>query len=250
MTEQRTNAAGEAVRNIVGWVLFLAWTILTVLWIASIVHALGEGEVAPLIMGIVAILLMLLLAVMEGLEVAVIDRWDQLYPDRAQSELAGWLAARQLFVALIVTTATILAEPRSVPLPFSNLTGIAEIPEGVWLKAFTIVWTTITVLWYMQILPKHMAATNPDRYLSRTRPIFFPVVQVVHHLGIAKPAETVAKIIEKRLDWHATEGVETGVELEGRRVPSGNLASAWAALIPESAPSSARRRRDDEAAGG
>ncbi|GLZ50205.1 hypothetical protein Acsp06_63900 [Actinomycetospora sp. NBRC 106375] len=188
---------------------------------------------------------MLLLAVMEGLEVAVIDRWSQIYPDRPQSDLAGWLAARQLFVALIVTTATILAEPESVPLPFDDP---STIPPGGWLKAFTIVWTTITVLWYMQILPKHMAATNPDRYLHRTKPIFFPVVQVVHNLGVAKPAETVAKIVEKRLDWHPIEVDETGVDLESRPVPAGNLASAWAALIPDDHPPRGSRR-DDRASG-
>jgi len=243
-TEQRTSGAGEVVRSVVGVVLFIAWVILTILWVSSIVDSLGEGQPGPLIKGIIAILLMLLLAVMEGLEVAVIDRWNAIYPDRPASQLAGWLAARQLFVALIVTTATILAEPERVPLPFPP----GEIPPGGYLKAFTIAWTTITVLWYMQILPKHMAATNPDRYLARTRPVFFPVVQVVHHLGVAKPAETVAKIVEKRLDWHATEGVETGVDLEALPAPRGNLASAWAALIPESAPSG-RSSRDDRAAG-
>ena len=158
-TQQRTSGAGRAVRSVVGVVLFVVWVVLTVLWVASIIYALAEGSVAPLIKGVVAILLMLLLAGMEGLEVAVIDRWSSLYPDRPGSELAAWLAARQLFVALIVTTATILAEPARVPIPFTAW----EIPEGGWLKAFTIAWTTITVLWYMQILPKHMAATNADR---------------------------------------------------------------------------------------
>ncbi|MHC1560806.1 hypothetical protein ACR9E3_17750 [Actinomycetospora sp. C-140] len=223
--------------------LFVAWLILTILWVASIVHALGEGSVGPLIRGIIAILLMLLLAVMEGLEVAVIDSWSRIYPDRPQSALAGWLAARQLFVALIVTTATVLAEPESVPLPFGNGEGIT----GNGLKAFTIVWTTITVLWFMQIGPKHMAAINPDRYLRGTQPLFFPVVAFVDKLGVAKPAVAIAKIVEKRLDWHATEGIETGVDLESRPAQRGNLASAWAALIPEDSPSGGPRRGDHAA---
>ncbi|MEJ2864764.1 hypothetical protein [Actinomycetospora flava] len=225
--------------------LFVLWVILTVLWIASIVHALGAGHPAPLIKGIIAILLMAVLAGMEGLEVAVIDRWNQLFPDRAQSELAGWLAARQLFVALIVTVATILAEPEVVPVLFTNY--VIDENSEFFLKTFTIVWTTITVLWCAQILPKHMAATNADRYLQRTRPLLFPIVQVVHHLGIAKPAETMAKIVEKRLDWQASEGIDTGVELEAAPA-RGNLASAWAALIPESDPAR-RSRRDDRATG-
>jgi hypothetical protein len=42
---------------------------------------------------------------MEGLEVSVIDRW-QARPGHPPSYLAAWLAARQLFVALVVTAAT------------------------------------------------------------------------------------------------------------------------------------------------
>jgi hypothetical protein len=48
-------------------------------------------------MGVVALLLMILLAGMEGLEVAVIDRWRELFAEGSTSSvLAGWLAARQL----------------------------------------------------------------------------------------------------------------------------------------------------------
>ena len=120
---------------------------------------------SPAIWAVVALLLMFLLACMEGLEVAVIDRWSHLYPDRAMSDLAGWLAARQLFVALIVTAATMLAERDSIAIPFTS----TEITAPAALKIFNLVWTGLTVLWFMQIFPKHMAATNADRYLNVTR---------------------------------------------------------------------------------
>ena len=87
-----------------------------------------------------------------------------MYPDRPMSDLAGWLAARQLFVALIVTAATLLAERDSIAIPFVS----TEITGAVALKIFNLVCTTLTVLWFMQIFPKHMAATNADRYLKVT----------------------------------------------------------------------------------
>jgi len=62
-----------------------------------------------------------------------------------------------------------------------------------------------TVLWFMQILPKHLGATNPDRYLQHTRSSLFPLVDLVRQSGISKPAEWVASAIENRLDWHAAE---------------------------------------------
>ena len=50
---------------------------------------------------VAALALLVLLAGMEGLEVAVIDRSRALFPERTTSSLAAWLAARQLFVALL-----------------------------------------------------------------------------------------------------------------------------------------------------
>jgi hypothetical protein len=81
---------------------------------------------------------------------------------------------------MIVTTTTLLAEPESIPIPFSSMV----ITGGVALKAFTITWTFLTVLWFMQILPKHMAAMNSDRYLERTRKLLFPLVEIVRQSGI------------------------------------------------------------------
>ena len=128
-------------------------------------------------------MLMLLLAGMEGLEVAVIDRWSHLYPERPTSDLAAWLAARQLFVALIVTAATLLADRDSLAIPFvaTPFTG------AVALKIFNLVFTTLTVLWFMQIFPKHMAAMNADRYLKVFRAALFPVVEFVRVIGISWP---------------------------------------------------------------
>jgi hypothetical protein len=179
---------------------------------------------------------------MEGLEVGVIDRWRDLYPDRSAADLAGWLAARQLFVALIVTTATLLAEPESIPIPFLSIV----ITGGVALKAFTITWTGFTVLWFMQIVPKHMAAMNPDRYLQQTRSLLFPLVEVVRQSGIYKPAVWAATAVERQLDWVAAE---PGMEEEAIARRGGSLTEAWAALVPERAPATRRSPDDDRTAG-
>jgi hypothetical protein len=69
--------------------------------------------------------------------------------------------------------------------------------------AFTITWTFLTVLWFMQILPKHMAAMNSDRYLERTRKLLFPMVEIVRQSGVHKPAVWAATAVERRLDWNA-----------------------------------------------
>src|SRR3954471_15178615 len=204
MTTQPASRTSDALRATFGIVLFIAWAILIILWVYDAIYALVDGEPGPVIMAVVALLLMSLLAGMEGLEVAVIDRWSKLYPERSMSDLAGWLAARQLFVALIVTAATMLAERDSIAVPFLS----TEITSPAGLKIFNLVWTGLTVLWFMQIFPKHMAATNADRYLKVTRAALFPIVEFVRVIGVSWPAEKFAMFVQNRLGWHPEPTLE------------------------------------------
>lgn len=224
--------AGRSVRSvprvIFGVILFIAWGIESILWVATTIDKAADGEITPIITAIAALALMALLAGMEGLEVAVIDRWRSMYPDRTTSELAAWLAARQLFVALIVTTATLLANRGEIIIPGTS----TSITGGLALGLFDLTWTGFTVLWFAQIFPKHLAATNPDRYLSHTRRSLFPVVEVVRRVGVSQPGEWVASGVERRLDWPITT---TGIE-EGPAPREESLAAIWRTLIPETTP--------------
>ena len=222
-TEQGKSRSGDALRATVGVVLFVVWAVLAFLWVYDAIYELVHGVAGPAIKAVIWLLLMLVLAGMEGLEVAVIDRWSHLYPDRSMSDLAGWLAARQLFVALIVTAATMLAERDSIAVPFSS--SAIEAPAA--LKTFNLVWTGLTVLWFMQIFPKHMAAMNADRYLKVFQAALFPVVEFVRVIGISWPAEKTAQAVQNRLDWHAEPTLESAPSRHDK-----SLAKAWAALIP------------------
>jgi hypothetical protein len=223
-TEQGKSRASGVARATFGVVLLIIWGILTILWVYDAIYELVHGVAGPAIKAVIWLLLMLLLAGMEGLEVAVIDRWSHLYPERPTSDLAGWLAARQLFVALIVTAATLLADRDSLAIPFvaTPFTG------AVALKIFNLVFTTLTVLWFMQIFPKHMAATNADRYLKVFQAALFPVVEFVRVIGISWPAEKTAQAVQNRLGWHPEPVPETA---PSRGAVS--LAAGWAALTPE-----------------
>ena len=222
-TEQGESRATGALRTTVGVVLFIAWGALTILWVYDAFHALVDGAASPAIRAVGAILLLVLLAGMEGLEVVYIHLWRQLHPERTQHDLAAWLAARQMFVAFIVSAATILAARDSIAVPFIS----TEITGSVTLKIFNVIWTPLTVLWFMQILPKHMAAINPDRYLKVTGGTALPVVNVVKVIGISWPAEKTAAAVQSLLGWHA----EPTLERAPRR--GADLADAWAALTLE-----------------
>jgi hypothetical protein len=218
----------SAPRVTFGVVLFIAWGLETVLWVASTIDLAADGEITPVITALVALSLMTLLAGMEGLEVAVIDRWRINFPDRTTNELAGWLAARQLFVALIVTSATLLANRSTIIVPGTG----ASIDHGILLGLFDLTWTGFTVLWFAQIFPKHLAATNPDRYLRHLRSLF-PVVEVVRKIGVSQPGEWVAAFIERRLNWPMTPAEE----MQEAAIPrEESLAGIWRELISEAPP--------------
>jgi hypothetical protein len=221
-TEQRQSKASGAARATFGMVLFIAWGVLSILWVYDAIDKLVHGEPGPAIAAVVAIVLMLVLAVMEGLEVVMIHDWSRLYPSSTSHDLAAWLAARQMFVALIVTAANTLAERHSIAIPFTS----TQIEGAVTLKVFNVIWTTLTILWFMQILPKHMAATNSDRYLKITGRTALPVVNFVKAIGISWPAEKTAAGVQRVFGWHAEPTLE-GVPRRGA-----DLADAWAALTP------------------
>jgi hypothetical protein len=222
-TEQRQSRASGVARATFGMVLFIAWGVLSVLWVYDAIYKLAHGEPGPAIAAVVALLLMFVLAVMEGLEVVMIHDWNRIYPDSTAHDLAAWLAARQMFVAFIVSAATILAQRTSIAIPFTS----TEITGEVTLKIFNVIWTPLTVLWFAQILPKLMAAINPDRYLKVTGGTALPVVNVVKAIGISWPAEKTAGGIQKLLGWHAEP------TLEGAPRRGADLADAWAALTPD-----------------
>jgi hypothetical protein len=233
MSTAAPSQAGTSVRHaprvIVGAVLFIAWGIATIMWVGSTIHLAADGEGAAIITAVAALALMCLLAGMEGLEVAVIDRWKVMYPDRSTAQLASWLAARQLFVALIVTTATLLAHRSEVIVPGTGL----SFDEGLPVALFDIAWTGLTVLWFAQIFPKHLAATNPDRYLKHLRGFLFPIVEAVNQIGVPKPGSWVALAVERRLNWRLTHAEEMQEAVMPREESLGRI---WRELVPEGPP--------------
>jgi len=207
--------------------LLLAWSVMAFLWVYSTVDAVfAEGDAMAAVTAVAALALLTLLAGMEGLEVAVIDRWRKVFTDGLKAHLAAWLAARQFFVAIIVTTATLLAHRDYIAVPGTD----SRLTEGLALGLYDLIIVGLMVLWFAQILPKHLAATNPDRYLRYTRAALFPCVELIRMTGVPKPAEWVAHRIENGLDWHPT--TEEDIE-EARRPHEESVADIWRELIPE-----------------
>jgi len=98
----------------------------------------------------------------------------------------------------------------------------------------------LTVLWFAQIFPKHLAATNPDRYLKHLRGLLFPIVEGVNKIGVSKPGAWVASAVERRLNWPLTEKQQ--IE-EGVMPRQESLGQIWRQLTPETPPVAGGERR-------
>ena len=218
--------SGNPLRTAFGVLLFAAWCAETVMWVGSTVYLAGQGHPTAIITAVVALALMVLLAGMEGLEVSVIDRWQELFPGKTTSALGAWLSARQLFVALIVTSATILANRSTLVVPFTS-THISG--DSLQAKIFDLTWTGFTVLWFAQILPKVIAATDPARYLRHLRRSLFPLVEFIRFIGVSQPGEWAASLVGRRFGWeHRVAAEEPSLEI---RTEEPSLAGGWRAVI-------------------
>jgi hypothetical protein len=204
-----------------GTLLFVSWAILTVVWLASTAYSVAHGNPMAAVTAFGALALLVVLGAMEGLEVAVIDCWQKIWPGRSTSYLARWLAARQLFVASIVTAATLLANREILIVPGTSV----QTTDAFALGVFDLAWTTFTVLWFAQIMPKHLGAVNPDRYLHRLHRGLFPVVEVVRMIGVSLPGEWTAYVLEYWLAWSAKSPDEAD-----KLIKKHSLADIWCQL--------------------
>ena len=89
--EAGTSPAG-ALSTVVGAVLFVAWGIAAIIWVASTINLAADGKSMAIITAVATLVLLTVLAVAEGGEVAVIDRWKVMWTPSAarRSWQAGW----------------------------------------------------------------------------------------------------------------------------------------------------------------
>lgn len=215
-----------ALRVSFGVVLFAGWVAETIIWVASTIHLANAGNTMAVVSAVVALLLLALLAGMEGLEVAVIDHWRTVFTGGRTSELARWLSARQLFVALTVTSATLLARRSVIVVPLTSTRLTAGAPASI----FDLTWIGFTVLWFGQIVPKALAATNSDGYLRLLRRPLFPLVAIVRAVGVTQPGEWVASTASRVFGWTRNTPEEIVAEAATAR--------AWSTLTSEDGPAS------------
>lgn len=186
--------------------LITLWTleiILVTVWVATLWElALVEGEMDDVLWAFVVLALLVILYFGEGIEIAVADlldkQPDQLSDESVRSVLKEiqerrgfFFAQRQIFVVVIIAFMSLMTSYRWLYVPGFGRVESFELP--FW---FSLVFTTLTVLWFCQVTPKRLAVINSERFLKQSK-FLWPVIKVMGKLGLPGPSDQIVSLMER-----------------------------------------------------
>lgn len=185
--------------------LWAVWLYLTLVFLATL-----KAEGWPgLFRGVLFAADVAILFFAEGFEVSVIDLSDKdcgplgdsitgKHLREVQVSLQCCLANRQIFVALAITAATLLTTFPALNMPFEGTTTSSSA-----LALFPLSYVTLTVLWFSQVAPKLLAATDPEEFFALSQWLW-PTVKAMSRLGLPDPGAQVALLMGRYLRSHHT----------------------------------------------
>jgi hypothetical protein len=179
--------------------LWLVWLALAATWVSTLVANVQEGNTTAALVAAVNLVLLGILYLAEGLELAATDLLDKDPTQLSSPELASLLlviqgrarffyANRQVFVVVIISFMSL-----TTTYPWLYVPGIGKIEFEGALFWFSLVFTTLTVLWFGQVLPKQLAVINSEKFFGESR-VIWPLIKAVGTLGLPTPAETLVKV--------------------------------------------------------
>ena len=180
------------------FVLWVAWGPLFVTYVTTIVGHCIEGEFHYLVFAISFITCCALLFFAEGFEIS----FAMMFPQRNQmnSEICRSLQAldaehilaqRQI---VVVTTITILS--LSSVFDWIQIPGVGRVSSPTATAWFSGLFVTSTCLWFCQVLPKRLAARNPEQFWRLSQWLLKPIVIAGKYCDLPAPAANLVKLWE------------------------------------------------------
>jgi hypothetical protein len=184
------------------WLGFL-WCLLILLvavWLSTLAHVDSVGAAfKSSVEFVVVVLLLVVLCFAEGVETAFADLRDkdaeQVLPEIRQllSQMKEreefFLAQREVFTVVIIAGVTLLT---SFPSVYLFRIGATDRYHAASL--FTIAFTSLTILWFCQVVPKRLALRNSELFLKRGR-FLWPIIRVVGKLDLPAPSDWIVETL-------------------------------------------------------
>ncbi|MGI5225330.1 hypothetical protein [Actinoallomurus sp. CA-142502] len=175
-------------------ILWVAWVMLLVIWLATLMRHLDRHDSAPLLLAVTTVALLVLLSFAEGMELAVADLLDKdasQVSDRRTRDLLSaiqrrsgfFFAQRQVFVVLIVSFASLATSYDWIYVPFYGETHDSSVT--FW---FSLCFVTLTVLWFSQVTPKRLAVANSEAFLGYSK-FVWTAIRAISLLGLPGPTD-------------------------------------------------------------
>lgn len=192
----------EHARSMVLWAIEIA---LVVIWLTTLWMFAQDGDYQYVLQAVAVVALLVVLYYAEGIELAVADLLDK-QPDQLsdpqsadvlkdiQDKRGFFFAQRQLFVVAIIAFMSLMTSYPWLYVPWVGKVDGFNLP--FW---FSLVFTTLTVLWFCQVTPKRLAVINSERFLEQSR-FLWPVIKVVGKLGLPGPSDHIVQFMER---WSA-----------------------------------------------
>jgi hypothetical protein len=183
-------------------ILWMTWVFLTIVWGSTLFAMTADNLYIQWLEAGTIVILLYVLAISEGLELAVTDLLDkqpeQLSNVRTRDALrqlqhspAEFFSNRQLFVVTIITFTTLMTSYPWIYVPLYGRVAQAPIPG-----LFSFAWTTLTVLWFAQVTPKRLAITNSEVFLGQSV-FLLPVIKAAGLLGLPLASNQLVAFFEK-----------------------------------------------------
>jgi hypothetical protein len=188
------------------FVLWCVWALLVLIWLATLVEQWRAGNHAATWLALVAVGLLFILYFAEGIELAVTDLLDK-EPDQVreravrrtlqdiQSRSAFFYAQRQVFVVVIIAFTSLITAYAWIYVPFAGRVSAYGLP--FW---FSLVFTTLTVLWFCQVTPKRLAVLNSELFLAQSRFVWL-LIKAIGALGLPNPSNQLVALIQQHSDY-------------------------------------------------
>jgi hypothetical protein len=164
--------------------LVVVWVVLSIVLIATAYEA---GLALLLGRGLAVILMLYVLALAEGLEIAIARRLSN-HDNASQvgALLHGlnnsrFFAQRQISVVAIIAMVTLLLSFPTIHVPFIG--GFGAPISGL----ITFAWVTLTVLWLAQVGPKLLALDDPDSFIVQARWLLHALRRFGHLIDLTGP---------------------------------------------------------------
>lgn len=194
------------VRSLVLWAL---WLVLVIVWFATLWAKWQEREVVAVLLAGVVLGLLAILYYAEGLELAATDLLDK-QPEQMRSVGATevlkeiqarpgfFYAHRQVFVVTIISFTSLVTSYAWVNVPFVGKVSAYGVP--FW---FSLLFTTLTVLWFCQVTPKRLAVLNSELFLVQSR-FVWRLIRITSLLGLPDPSDWLVVLAQKRSHYRTT----------------------------------------------